>query len=252
MPSRRRPSNISPRKRVRRRSRGGPRKRARMGRPSRNLSLAAYRRGTGFPPTMKLRHTYVTTLTIAPPIDGSLYVLYVSCNGLFKPFGGDPTHQVMFFDQMSTLYDHYRVLGSKCTYSIIPRWDNRQVTAQTSNFTWTPFRVLYRLNDDEVESLTDPETIMENSGTRYFVVPPNTTKGAFKARLRYSPRKVFGKRVSIHDQQGTISSNPPEGHFYELGMHALDTAASQGATFVVSIRVDYLAVWSERKEVVNS
>lgn len=247
MPSRRRPT-ITPRKR-RRTQRNAPRKRARRSRPARLTSLPAYRRGTGFPPTMKMRHVYCRIIDMEPTLTGLPYQLFLSANGMAQPYGA-ATDTPMLFKQMSELYDHYRVLGSKCTFKIIPKYNNDVVTGNIFQ-TWSPVRAYYRLNDDMVDALP-LLPVLENPGTKTFVISPNTAKGEYRCRLRYSPRKVFGNRVSIHDQTGDITSNPPEGHSFELSMNAVDVNAGGIQQYRVMVRIDYLALWSERKEFTNS
>jgi len=75
--------------------------------------------GTGFPKKLIMNHKYTETVNVNNTT--GLFNTYVmSCNGLFDPNITGTGRQPLYFDQLTALYNHYVVIGSKCTFKFTP------------------------------------------------------------------------------------------------------------------------------------
>jgi len=181
-----------------------------------------------------MTHKYAETVTISAAA-GVLQMYQWSCNGLYDPNISGVGHQPMFFDQMSPLYNHYTVIGSKIRIKVVPQ------AGPEDSFIASLF-----VADDTSVAYTQSTDIIENSKGTYRLVPGNTAD-SFTLSSKFSPKKVFGGALLNNTLlRGNSSTNPSEQSLYTFGVQGLN-AASVSATLMVEI--EYIAVWAEIKEI---
>jgi len=191
---------------------------------------------------LRMKHVSVFSTTITldedPDVPGHRYVL---ANGMYEHVPGSTTPLPSNFALMRTIYDHYRVVGSKITYIIIQAEGSR-TTAFTGNL------VTY-IDDDGSNARTINELAMIPGGFQKTVSFP--ARGQTKMTRKWSMKKTFGKDAPIVTLQGSATTNPQELSYYLLaGALLTQDAAAQSVILSVQVRVEYTAIWSERKEVV--
>jgi len=188
---------------------------------------------------MKHLSVFSTTITLDedPDVPGHRYVL---ANGMFEHVPGSTVAFPSNFALMRTIYDHYRVVGSKITY-IITQAEGSRTTAFSGNL------VTY-IDDDGSNGRNINELAMIPGGYQKTVSFP--ARGQTKMTRKWSMKKTFGKDAPITTLQGGANSNPQELSYYLLaGALLTNDAEASEIVLSVQVRVEYTAIWSERKEV---
>lgn len=200
--------------------------------------------GLGFPRRLTQTHRYAQTGTLSTGALGALVTYNFRCNGMFDPDASGAGHQPMYFDQLTALYDHYCVIGSKMTITFCQA-DTAPTTAQTR----VPVTVGVFINDD---TTTTPgiNGILENSSMKSKSFTLNGGS-ALTVRSKWSAKKVFGGSVLGNSNlQGTATVNPAEEQFFTV---FADSAAMLDDTVVFyKVVIDYIAVWTELKDIASS
>lgn len=179
--------------------------------------------------------------TLAIPAAGQLARHVFSANGLYDPDITGVGHQVLGFDQMMLMFDHYTVIGSRIRVDF---WNK-----DPSN----SIMVGIGLNDDASPSL-NPIVAVENGNMKYKQLSPfGAGMGARTTMtLKVNPAKFLGrsKPMSDPDLKGSISANPNEGVFYYVW--AADTASDDPTTVEFSATLEYQVVYHEPKQLGSS
>jgi len=169
---------------------------------------------------------------------GALSNYQFSCNGLYDPNISGTGHQPLYFDQMTALYNHYTVIGSKINIRVVP-------TAASEDL----FYAGAYINDDATAIYSDHSAITENSLGVGKVVPASSQDVTSFSR-KWSAKKMFGGSVLNNTlMKGTSVANPTEQSYYNLVVQAIGTAS---VTATVFVDITYIAVWTELKEVAQS
>lgn len=204
----------------------------------------AVNNGLGFPRRMTMTHRYAQTGIITTGGSGAMTTYNFRCNGMFDPDQTGGGHQPMYFDQMAAIYDHYTVIASKITVTFASA-DTTPTTTQMR----IPFTVGVFLNDD---STTTPgiNGVLENSlmKTHSFTMNPGNSR---TMKLGWSAKKTFGGSILGNSSLvGTATVNPAEEQFFTL---FADSAAMLDATDIFyRVQIDYIAVWTELKDIASS
>lgn len=187
-----------------------------------------------FPRMMKFTHRYVEVLSLTSTA-GVPNVLTMSCNGMFDPNYTGGGRQPMAFDNLTALYDHYTVIGSKIRVKCTP--------VSTTNP--ASYLGIY-LNDDTTVTPSNAASFLANTAS-FSILP---TGGSLTKTLsaKWSARKMFGKSVLENPNlRGDASANPTEATYWTIFFGALDEASNTGAAFTVDI--EYIAIWTEPKDI---
>lgn len=193
--------------------------------------------GLGFPKKITLTHKYseIIQVTSTAPTPA---VYQISCNSLYDPNATGTGHQPYYMDQLSALYQHYVVLGSKITMRICP-------TVNTSGCIVTGF-----INDDTASVSGNPPYTAEYGSGQTRLLTPGFTKPATFV-MKWSAAKQFGKAVLANTElQGTPSSNPAEQQYYTFQM--TDSSYANNLLFNLYWQIEYIAVWKELKDIAAS
>lgn len=194
--------------------------------------------GLGFPKKLVFTHKYTKTQTVTSTL-GLLGTLQFKCNGMFRPDALAGTAQPYYFDQLTALYDHFTVIGSKCTFTVTP-----------STATTVPSVIAAYVNDDTTVTGTTPDQISESSQGRMVRHLAAANNNIQKFTLKWSARKYFGAAPLANTKlQGDIATDPTELSLFVLGVAAL---GSNSLTYMVTTQIEYISVWTELKDVAQS
>lgn len=202
--------------------------------------------GIGFPKKITMVHKFsqivsFTTTTGTP----TQYVW--SANSLYHPdISGGSTHDPYYFDQMTPLYDHYCVIGSRATVKIVPS-GTATTTANANN---NSMLLSFYVNDDTTATSTLPQNQAEYQASKVRLTG-NVFDKPFVMTERWSARKYFGKGVLANDElQGTATTRPTEQSYYNLAIIAADQAST--ITAIAHVQIEYIAIWKEIRDVAAS
>lgn len=215
---------------------GTYRYRARHSRANAMRNLPMVRLGQGFPKKIMVTHKYRDIFNVTST-SGGIGTQIFSCNGMFKPDQTNAGHQPLYFDQMTPLYNHYCVIGSKITWRISP----------STSLLNTAYAAVF-INDDTVGPAT-VSTVAEQTTGQFRQIVPLIAKPCVITQ-KWSAKKYFGKDVLANDElQGTVAANPTEQSYFALGIQVTGNAT---VSFSVDVEVEYLAIWKEVTNVAAS
>lgn len=194
--------------------------------------------GLGFPKKLIMTHRYVDA-PVGTSTTGVPFNYRYSCNGMFDPNITGSGHQPYYFDQLTTLYDHYCVVASKCVVKMTP------VAALT-----IPATIGGYINDD-TSTIVNTTTLCELSLGKHRTINNQSNVGNCTFSLNWSAKKYFGKNVLANDElQGTVATNPTEQSYYNLFAFALDGGST--LQFFLEVQITYIAVWKELIDITGS
>jgi len=182
---------------------------------------------------MKFTHRYTEVFSLNSTA-GIPNVVNFTANGLTDPNITGGGRQPMAFDNMTALYNHYTVIGSKIKVKCTP--------VSTTNP--AAFFGIY-INDNTTQVPSSSSGYLANTSS-YVIMP---TGGSLTKQLgsKWSARKWWGKSpLNQEDLSGDVTNNPAEQTYYTLFFAALDEASNTSAAFVVDI--EYIAIWREPKD----
>lgn len=195
------------------------------------------RAGLGFPLKMAMTHKYFETIDMAST-SGSTVTYSFHANSLFDPNYSGSGHQPLYYDNMAAIYNHYCVIGSKITVKL--------AGASTSN-TSTSF-ALY-LNDD-VTATPTLSSLMEQSKSKYCVIPAGSNN-IYSCTLKWSAKKTFGGSILGNPSlSAATNANPLETSVFTIAGFPQNLTSTQ--TYNMQVMIEYIAVWTELKDVAGS
>ena len=152
----------------------------------------------------------------------------------------------MYFDQMTALYDHFTVIGSKIKITIIR-------TAQNANDVFPMYFVLF-LNDDTTVANSTITNIAEANGARIVMCAPSQQQNFHPVSTvltqKFSSKKTYGNStLNNANIQGSAVTDPSEQTYFTL---AYQHPGGAEASFEALAEIDYIAVWNEVKDVLAS
>lgn len=197
--------------------------------------------GSGFPKMIMIKHKYADQAAISMPAGGPALSTIYSCNSLYDPDVSGGGHQPYYFDQLSALYDHYVVIGSKIRCTFMPQ-------SQT-----TPaFYVNMYIDDNAVTTSGNPivnEEKQTGGGKAMCVLPGGNNKVTITRS--WSAKKYFGKGVLANTElQGTGTTSPTEQSYYVI--NAICANGGDTALTNVLVEIEYLAIWKEIRDIAQS
>jgi len=191
----------------------------------------------GFPKKLLVKHRYCQAVGIAATT-GAFSTAQISCNGMFQPISGG--HQPMYFDQLTTMYDHYCVIGSKIKVIFAP---------DSSSALTKPATIGLYVNDD-TSSYSTMQAVQENQQGKSKIIHYNATKPVVLT-AKWSAKKFFSKNPLANPElQGTSAANPTEQSFFNICVQDITQAVT--ATIDVWVEVEYIAVWKELRDIAQS
>lgn len=147
----------------------------------------------------------------------------------------------MYFDQMSAIYDHYTVIGSKITIKF----------GLNSPTTSTFMRVGCFINDDGTVTPTSANALLEHSSDVSWIQIAGGNVDTYTMTRSWSAKKTFGGSVLGNDNlQGTASADPAEQSVYTIFAECNDLSTT--STITGSVEIEFIAVWDELKDIAAS
>jgi len=217
-------------------SRKGSRKRGRSRR--RQISLRPF----PVPDSKVVKLRYVDFVTLnASDIASSPWVF--RANSIVDPDYTGIGHQPMGFDQWAVFYDHYIVLGSRCT---------AQFRANDSTATGFSY-VGITLSDRIAGTATSPSEAMERNNVSYKLLTGIAANGVVTCRKNFSAKRFFGL-TNVSDNRGILGantvSNPTEDAYFIINQYP--TGGYDPTSIVVKVQIDYIVKFTERKFIPQS
>lgn len=205
--------------------------------PSMSRNATMVRTGKGFPKQLTMSHTYCDVLQKATGAAGVISAYQFRCNGMFDPDITSTGHQPYYFDQLTAVYNHFTVIGSRMKLRI--------VKSDTGS---TPVTVGIFVNDDAsvVPSLTGCLEHPSSVHTTVALQDPIAT-----LTKSWSAKKTFGGSVLSNDNlQGSSSADPTEQSVYSIFVDS--SAGATATTVTLDVTIEYIAVWDELKDIASS
>jgi len=194
--------------------------------------------GSGFPKKLMFTHTYCETVNLPSGAAGALSTYQWKANGMFDPNFTGGGHQPYYFDQISPLYDHYCVVGSRINVKFTP------IAANS-----VPAIIGCYINDDTTVSTTTV-ALQENKLAKWKVTAFNEQQ-THEFTLNWSAKKFFGKGVLANtDLQATAGTDPNELSVYSVFIDASTQVTA--VTYQITATISYIVVWKELHEVAAS
>lgn len=208
--------------------------------PKRRYRLS-YNNGipAGMPHQRVAKLRYVEEIS-ATSTAGGLQTWVWSANSAYDPYYSGVGHQPMGFDTWTSLYNHYVVLGSKCTVQYTP-------STNPSNATY----VGCYLTDSFTPPYSTYTSFMESQKGSTKIVPRNSTDNTV-VQQKFSAKNFFNVtdvKDNIARLGAAVNTNPTEGAYYMCWVQTVD-----GDTQVMNlvVMIDYIVSFSEPKDLAQS
>lgn len=150
----------------------------------------------------------------------------------------------MGFDEWMAFYDHYTVVGAKCTATFVSQTDATSATANA---------IVGIHVDDDTSTGSVGSGLLEMPKTSYKYLGPASGKGMATVSRRFSPKKFFGRKYMVGASQytGTIAASPTETAFFDVFVGPINASANLDP-IIINITLEYLAVLTERRTLTQS
>lgn len=206
---------------------------------------------TGFPKSTCVKLRYVDATSINPGL-GTLGTFNVNANSCYAPLTAGGGHQPLGFDEWSTFYNHYVVIGSKITCHFT-------YSTSTTSSTASSLAVGVYLSDDSSVAASSFSELVEQGMSRYKIKPANmqSIAGGNSAPIvtcNYSAKKFYNV-ANVSDNVtrigAPVTATPSDTAVFHIW--AGDPLGSADLPVIgVSFKVEYIVLFSEPKELVQS
>lgn len=198
-------------------------------------------RGLGFPARLRTKLRYVETPSITNTA-GVINSYVFAANGLFDPNITQAGHQPMYFDQYMTVYDHYKVLGSKI--SVRP-------TVNGTSLVNPVFCTIIQNDDYSIAGASSfPQVIEWGLLDAYRIIGGAYVQGHKAMTCKYSAKRVYKDKYQSDSLIGDVSSNPTETTGFIIVQQPMDAAST--VTIQYEVIIDYIVDFFELRDVAQS
>lgn len=175
-----------------------------------------------------VRMRYVQDVDLDPVI-GTATSVGFSALGLYDPYVPVGGHQPLGFDQWMTFYDHYTVLGAKCSVTF---------SSNSTNPVGGGDAVVGIDLSDAGTGALSTTNIREQGNCAYAVL--SASKGSLSLSKTFSLKKFFGLRTkAIPDKYtGNVAANPQETCVFRVFVGG-KTATQDPGPITCSVTVSY-------------
>ena len=197
----------------------------------------------GFPKQQTVKMRYVSTFSL--DLSAAAYQTHsFVCNSIFDPDAALGGHQPLGHDQWMAFYNHYTVLGAKCSVSL----SGQQATNPT------PVLCAIFVSDD-LTSAFDPIKLAEQGRCRYKLLNGFNSINTLQLSNFYSAKKFFNVK-DVKDNETRIGasfgSNPAEQAFFIIGAATVDGSTLANQEIHAIVTIDYIVSMSEPMELPQS
>jgi len=195
--------------------------------------------GVGFPRKMTQSHRYSDLVNLSGASGAAANFVFCA-NGMYDPNITGTGHQPLYFDQMSAIYNHYTVIGSKITITAVP------FTATSESWCLSLAQ-----NDDGSVTTTSPTGQSELANSSFKIVPANSNSQECTLVNKWSAKGTFGGSVLGNDNlQGSSGANPTEVTNWIIALRATDSTST--VSVYIKVLIEFIAVWEELKDIAQS
>lgn len=186
-------------------------------------------KGYSFPLRLQNQMRYAEEVQLVG--NGIGYANYLfRTNGLYDPNYTGTGHQPMYFDRLSSIYNHYHVMASHI----------RVTPVRTGGAIGVELCVY--IDDDTATNVTEFSTAVERPGSKVVFSWP-TAGNQPTVHSFWNAKYAFGGNVIDNDTlKGTSASDPSEQQYFVINMQA-----EPADTCNVLVEIEYTVVWSELK-----
>ncbi len=167
---------------------------------------------------------------------------FFSANGMFDPDITGIGHQPLGFDQYMLMYDHYKVIGSKIT--ITPLGNPGTDTADNQ-------QIITLSLDDDITANTNIHNMIEQGLVSWRLLNPGGSSAPRSLTKGFSQKRYFSNRKAAETMVGSVSANPSEQAFFNIGTAALN-GSGDPVSIAVLVVIDYIVSFTERKTLASS
>lgn len=190
----------------------------------------------GFPTKLQVKHRYAEIVGLNAAAAAAPATYQWRANGMYDPNYTGTGHQPLYFDQLSTIYDHFTVVKSYIKLTL-------------ANASSTPATVCVFLNDDTTVTPATIDGRMEQSSARTIFLAKEA--GAQVMYLKFDAYKVFGGSILGNDNlQGTSAADPVEQAIFTVSASSSDAGAA--TSVYCQAEIVYTAVWDETRDIAQS
>jgi len=186
---------------------------------------------------------YCDRLPILPGTSGIATSYQYRANSAHDPDYTGIGHQPLGYDEWSTFYDRYTVLGSKITVTVVPTGASGSADTCICNL---------RVSEDTTTTGNMTE-LTEQGDTRYTIVTDSDNNGKVTLRKKFSPKRFFGvnKVMDNDDLSAPIGANPVKEAYYTFSIASLSTATS-AAVVHCYVTIEYIVAFTSPKPIGQS
>lgn len=190
---------------------------------------------------VKLRYCELRRPTVNA---GVLTEIAYRANGMFDPYDPVGGHQPLGFDEWMGLYNHFYVIGAKITVTAFSE-SSPSATALVTAY--------LNLSAANTTGATSLDHVMELPKTRWKYMTGNTgSRGQVTLSRKFSYKKFFTQKPIDDSNKGDNSADPGERAYFIVGFGNSSTGATTAQTIPYHVKIDYIAVFSERKSLGQS
>ncbi len=192
------------------------------------------------PQTLIRKLRYATQTSVNPPAGGAAANVFIRANGMFDPEVAVGGHQPLGFDQYMTMYDHFKVLGSKITVQFLQEGSGHASQA-----------VACISLDDDVTANTSIENMIEQGLSTWKVMQAEQAQAEPTILSKtFSSKNFFRNKLYSAELQGNVSSDPQEEAIFNISVAGLNGTDPNVTDMLIVI--DYIVSFTERKTLVSS
>lgn len=213
------------RRRYRRKRRADQTRQGYMGTGS---ALLTVNKGLGFPLRFRTKLRYVESFQLKPLPTGIMSTYVFTCNDIFDPNHTTTGHQPFYYDQITLIYNNWKVLGSKISLDIIPNGTAVQA----------PIRTACWIDDDGTYNYTFVNALEHGRLKNFRQTGGQVQSKPGRLTNTWSLKKQFKDKYTAAQVCGSQTTSPNLRQFYMIGFEAVDQTSEPSYQCVATI--DYI------------
>jgi len=202
----------------------------------------------GFPDRMKTKLQYQDVVQLSASA-GSPAIWQFRMNSLYDPDLTGTGHQPQWFDQLSAVYNNYKVLGSKITCTFIP--NNISDTEANDKGPYI-CGITTVAGTTSFGAASYPALLEDGNAVHGIIVDKQGGSNKLTLSNTFSPMRDLGLDPNSTDLRVPTSSNPATSAAVYANVWALDMTEAISQDVVVKVQIEFQVEFSVRKENVVS
>lgn len=204
------------------------------------------RQDFGFPERLKTKLHYCDVVQLAASA-GNPGIYQFRMNSLFDPDYTGVGHQPQWFDQLSAVYNFYKVLGSKITVTFVPN----QVGDIEINDKGPYIVGITTVSESASFSAATYGALLEDGNSvNGIIVDKQGGNNAKTLSNTYSPMRDLGLDPNSSELRVSTGGNP--GYVFYANLWCLDMTEAASQDVVCKVEIEFMCEFDGRKENVNS